>query len=275
MELVGANTRTASIAFLKTLNEKQLDAVILPINHENRWSMRFTGGGNRPGLLMSTLRPEQKKTADNLISLVLSKKGLAKVEEIQKQDGDFNLHRLVIAFFGDPRKDKSFIWRIGEHHFTVVNVEMEDFKIVEFGPILLGSNPYGPWDEEEKNFIDLYAKCQDKITILKQAGVSSKPLPAGHGTSYIELPPGAQNTLKTAWNHRLQLFTPGVRASLQNTLEQAGGWDSLFLAFYKEHPKKLGKNGGRWDAKIGNNKVLFDIELSRGHNHMSIWMRTK
>ncbi len=275
MEIVGANTRAASIAFLKTLNEKQLEAVILPSDHENRWSMRFTGGGDRPGLLMSSLRPEQKKAVDTLISLVLSKKGLAKVKEIQKQDGDFTLHRLVIAFFGDPRKEKSFVWRIGEHHFTVVNVEMENLKIVEFGPILLGSNPYGPWDSEEKNFIDLYAKCQDAVTVIKGSGISSRPLRAGHGTSYTALSRDAQAAVKKAWNHRMDLFTPGVRSSLQNSLAEAGGWDSLSLAFYKEAPNRLGKDGGRWDAKLGNDKVLFDIELSRGHNHMSIWMRTK
>ena len=266
-------TRALSVALIESLDEEQKKEILLPRDHENRWSMRYTGGGDRPGIPIGRLTDPQSKAALALVSAVLSKKGLAKLDEVQKQDGDFDISRMVLVFFGDPRTDASFGWRLGEHHYTIVQMEVKGETIEEFGPFLLGSNPYGPWDSEERNFIKAFAAAGGAIPVVKGKGIASEAIPAGDGIAITKLPVAAQEALKAAWLERTSLLTEAVGESLEKLVSRTGGWETVRVAAYSQAPEKIGSEGGRWDMKVGNERFVFDIETSRGHNHMSLWVR--
>ena len=235
--------------------------------------MRYTGGGYRPGLPLSELDPDQRKSVDVLIRTVLSREGIAKAREVAKQDGT-DLERMVIAFFGDPRTSETFAWRLGEHHFTIVHVEQEGDRVTELGPILLGSNPYGPWDKIEKAYLDLWKASAGQVAVVEGSGVASRPLKMGLGTDIRELASGAGLQIEAILGEISNLFTPDVSKMIVGVFNRESTTDEgLKLAYFSEVPKEIGKEGGRWDAKFGNSRFLMDLELSRGHNHMSLWLR--
>lgn len=253
---------------LAVMSPERKKLALFPLDHENRWQMRFTGG-ERPGVTLSFLEPAARKVVDRMISRVLSPYGLQKANEVAAQD-DTDIGRLSLAIFGDPAGDGEFVWRVGEHHFTIVNVVIKGGELTEFGPVLLGSNPYGPWDAEEASYVKLFQAAKGEIPVLKGKAISTQAMKTGAGVRIGDLGAVTREALDAAIAERLKLFTPEIEEQLEKA---AGSLDDAKIAFYSENPTKSGKDGGRWDVKIGSPKMVFDLELSRGHNHMSVWVK--
>lgn len=267
-EDIGEALRADAVELIAAMSESQRERAVFPLGHENRWQMRFTGG-QRPGVSLEFLAPPAREVIDRMMGRVLSKRGMQKAAEVAAQDGA-DLGRLSLAIFGDPSSEGEFIWRVGEHHFTVVSVVIAGGELKEFGPILLGSNPYGPWDHEEKAFLKVWEAAGGAIPLEKSKGIATAPKKKGVGLPIGQLNDEAKEALAMAIDERLALFQPAIIAQLKDVISRSG---EVRIAFYNEQPTKIGRFGGRWDVKIGNDKMAFDLELSRGHNHMSIWMR--
>ncbi len=80
---------TSAKSFLSTLDEKQRQAVLFAFDDQEqrkRWSNFPTGIVQRAGMDFKEMTPAQQTAAMNLLSTVLSKRGMEKVEQIMEAD---------------------------------------------------------------------------------------------------------------------------------------------------------------------------------------------
>ncbi|WP_435894617.1 DUF3500 domain-containing protein [Oceaniferula spumae] len=260
-------------AFLNGLDESQSKACLYPVTDKNRWQMQFTGG-KRPGILISKLSETQRAQLDKTLRLVLSAEGLKLAEAVAKQDTPDGIGKYWITCYGDPRKKENFAFRIAEHHLTVVHLEVAEGETKEFGPILLGSDPALVWQEDEKRMIEAWKKIADKKLLIKgKRGVSSAPMNETDGVAFTSINAAGQQALKEVWNHRLRIFTQPIQDRINRLHKARGGWEKSRVAFYNQEPEKLCIDGGRWDFKCGLPGMVWDLENSRGHIHLSLWVK--
>lgn len=261
-------------SFLNTLDKDQAQACLLPITDtKNRWEMVYTGG-KRPGIKISSLTGEQRSAMEKALRMVISKKGWKLAEAVAKQDGEEGLGNYWLTCFGDPRKQGDFAFRIAEHHLTLVHLELEKGEVQEFGPVLLGSNPPEIWKEEERVLINAWKKINDpKVLSKKGEGISSHAMPEGQGMAFSSLNVEGKKAIKAAWTHRLRIFTPAIQQRINKLHTARGGWEKSKLAYYNEVPAKHCADGGRWNFKCALPGMVWDYEGSRGHIHMSLWVK--
>ncbi len=123
-------------------------------------------------------------------------------------------------------------------------------------------------DVVEKSVVS-YGSVQMGL-LEKNSGISSKLMPADQGMLFTALKEETQATLKEAWEHRLKIFTPTVKARINELQQARGGWEKSRVAYYKNTADKRCKDGGKWDFKCGLPGMVWDFEGSRGHIHMSL-----
>lgn len=262
--------RTQVSNFLNQLDQSQQKECLQPMDLKKRWHKQYTGG-KREGIQIKKLNPQQKKTLQTTLKLVLSDYGWKMAETVAQQDGQQGLDKYYIACFGDPRKaDQPFAFRLCEHHLTIVHLVIKADKISEFGPILLGANPPLLWEKDEALLMQAWQKLDNKNKIESGSGISSKLMEAEKGILFNKLNTDAQAIIKQAWQHRISIFTPAIKTRL-NTLQKArGGWEKSRIAYYNQAPEKRCKDGGKWDFKCALPGMVWDFEASRGHIHMSL-----
>jgi hypothetical protein len=208
----------------------------------------------------------------SLLKGFTSEYGAAKCDQIAQQDADEGgMDKYFVVFFGEPGPGKTYAWRITEHHLTLVHVEVEDGKSARFGPILLGSDPPGLFDEEEDQMIALWAALstpeREKVA-RKGRGVSTGAI-GDAGVTVSELSPTAQEKVKVVYENRLKFFAPAIADRVRAIVDGAGGLGAMRVAFFGQATKRCA-DGGRWDFKLGGPTFLCDYENSRGHIHMSM-----
>lgn len=265
-------------AFVSSLDAKQRDACLYDIDDQRRWRMHYPGG-KRPGIKINQLDEKQRAMMEKALRLVLSPHGWKMANDVARQDahqggnGGDALGKYWITCFGDPRQG-DFAFRLAEHHLTVVQLELAEGEASEFGPILLGSNPPSLWRADEQALIDLWKLIDDDKVLLKgQRAVAGEAMPAGEGVAFLKLNTVAQKALKEAWARRLSIFTEPIQKRINSLHEQRGGWGKSRVAYYHEVPAKRCIDGGRWDFKCGLPGMVWDFESSRGHIHMSLWVK--
>ena len=260
-------------SFLDGLDAEQSKACLFPVKDKNRWQMQYTGG-KRPGILISKLTEKQRTALDLCLGMVLSKEGLKLAAAVAKQDTPDGLGKYWITCYGDPRGQGNFAFRIAEHHLTVVHLEMAKGKTTEFGPILLGSDPAIVWQADEKILIDAWKKIADEKVLIKgKKGISSKAMPKNEGVLFSSLNAAGQTAIKSVWQHRLRVFTKPIQDRINQLHTARGGWEKSRVAFYNQTPEKICVEGGRWDFKCGLPGMVWDLENSRGHIHLSLWVK--
>lgn len=261
--------------FLDSLTPEQTKLCLLDHDDQRRWKMQYTPG-KRAGIAIGLLSPEQKALFETTIGLVLSKQGWELANKVAQQDGEQALDKYYIACFGDPRTDKSFAFRLAEHHLTIVHFSISDGETKEFGPILLGSNPATLWEEDETALIKLWKLAKDSKLLEKdKRAVASKSMNKGDGVRYTALNNQAKAQLQKAWDSRLRIFTPAVQQSINTLHKNNGGWEAARLAFYNQAPIKRCIDGGRWDFNCQLGSLLWDYQGSGGHIHMSLWVKDR
>jgi len=273
---LSSDVKLASAKLLDALSDKEQKVILLSRDHDLRWQMKYTGGG-RTGVQISDLRPDKQELVDDLLKLVLSPYGMKMANAVAKQDTEDGYKRHFITFFGDPRKSDDFAWRITEHHFTVVDVHFNNGELKEFGPILLGANPPNLWLEEEAFYIKAWKGLGGEASgyLTKGAGIASKPMDLSDGVAFKSFPEAARKEIHHAVEQRMNIFSPAMKANLQQLLESAGGLGNMKASFYNAPAVAHCKDGGRWDFKLGSENCIFDFETSRGHIHSSIWIKAK
>jgi len=251
-----------------SLSDDQKKAALKSCDDPNRDAEVFTPG-DRPGLLIAKLSGDQLKLLDDAVRAFLSADGYAQAMKVatqsHKKEG---LKAYWLNFFGDPSKDKSWVFRVSEHHFTLVHVTGDPAR---FGPILLGANPPDLWHDQEDPAIACFKKLTDDEKKRARAGDSSesgRPLGA-KGVAIGDLSDDARKAAAAMIDARLALFSETQQKKLRAILEAEGGVAKLRLAFFGDMTKRCA-DGGRADWKIEGRSFLCDYESSRAHIHMTL-----
>lgn len=262
-------------AFLNSLDPGQRHACVHAVNDDRRWRMHYPGG-RRPGIQIKDLSGPQRVLMTEALAEVLSPYGWKMARAIAAQDavaGQDALGKYWITCFGDPGNG-AFAFRLAEHHLTIVHLEFAEGEAREFGPILLGANPPSLWKDEEQALLDAWKLIDDEsVLMIGKNGIASMPMPDDTGVLFTDLNKVAQQALRDIWDKRLSIFTPAIRDRINQLYEQRGGWGKSRVAFYNERPTKRCIDGGRWDFKCGLPGMVWDFEGSRGHIHMSLWVK--
>ena len=135
-------------AFLESLRNDQLDKAVFAFGDEATRRQWTYLPGDRPGLALSAMTPEQQKLALQLLASAVSIEGFAAATTImaledvldQIEGGHRHRHRgdYWVSFFG-PRSADVTGWRFEGHHLSV-NVTVVGDEIVDV-PLFFGANP--------------------------------------------------------------------------------------------------------------------------------------
>jgi hypothetical protein len=271
-----ANLHHAATALYDSLTPEQKKLATLPFDSPERSRQVFTGG-ERAGIQIRNLSPDQQKQALALLTAFTSDYGRQKALAITQQKPDNpsdqpGFGRYYLCFFGEPGPGKTYAWRIAEHHLTLVHIEVEKGQPKSFGPILLGANPPVLWDDEEQKMIALYSAMTpaERAKAAQQGkGISSSKWDANAGVKVGDLNPSAKEAAKAVVAIRLKFFSDPIRKQIEQIIANQGGIDAMHVGFWGQAMKKC-RDGGKWDFKLEGKSYLCDYENTRGHIHMSM-----
>ena len=148
--------------FIQSLSSEQKSKANFSFEEMNRFNWHFVPASQseRDGIVMNTLKPNQKALLLDVLHCFLSDKGFEKTKGImsleyvlQKLEPQ-NVHRIPenysIAIYGKPNKDSIWGWKFGGHHialnFTVVKDQ------VAFAPFFFGANPGNVGEGTQKGY---------------------------------------------------------------------------------------------------------------------------
>jgi hypothetical protein len=149
-------TRLASVVgdWLATLGADQRGRATFDFQDPERFVWAFTPG-ERAGLALRDMRPEQREAALAVVAVAMSERGALEVRgimaletilgAIERGQGRSNWPRrdpelYWFAVFGDPGGDAPWMWRVGGHH-VAVHVTVAGGEVVGSAPSFLGANP--------------------------------------------------------------------------------------------------------------------------------------
>jgi hypothetical protein len=144
----------AVVAWLATLDPDQRAQATFPFDTGERSVWAFTPG-EREGLALRDMRPDQRVAAMGVVQAAMSERGAREVADvialetvlgaIERQQGRSNWPRrdpelYWSAVFGDPATGGPWSWRIGGHH-VAIHMTVADGLVVGSTPSFLGANP--------------------------------------------------------------------------------------------------------------------------------------
>lgn len=267
--------RAVAVRLFESLSDEQKQIALKPFDDKERLVEDFPAG-NRPGLPVSKLTPEQKALVEEAIRATTSEYGASRCLEVLKQTGEA---KRWVNFFGNPKPGERFAWRLVVHHLTLVYAEYGKDPAREFGPILLGGNPVNQlWAEEEELALALFAALspeeQQAVKATKGGGGSGAPIGMS-GAMVKDLNAKARDLAKSLVQKRAAVLSADRQKVLLDLIESAGGIDNLRLAYWGQ-PDKGHLDGGNYSWKIGNQAVQLDWQtVGKNHIHMSLRVRPK
>jgi len=150
-----ARAITAAVrAWLDGLDEGQRDTASFEFASAERFSWTYLPG-QREGLAVRDMRPDQRAAATAIVEASLSARGAGEVGgiialetvlgEIERAGGRAGVERrdperYWFAVFGEPGSAGPWSWRLGGHHVTV-HVTVVGDRVLGSTPSFLGANP--------------------------------------------------------------------------------------------------------------------------------------
>jgi hypothetical protein len=142
--------RTATAAFIKTLDDAQQSQAAFAFESEERLNWHFVPR-ERKGLAVKAMTPAQRTALAALLHTGLSDKGYEKVERIRSLENDLivieqgkNPMRdpdgYYLSVFGTPAADKPWGWRFEGHHIAL-NWTIIGGSAIASSPQFFGANP--------------------------------------------------------------------------------------------------------------------------------------
>jgi Protein of unknown function (DUF3500) len=146
---------TAAVrGWLDGLDDLQRDRATFPFETSERFVWAYTPG-QREGLAIRDMRPDQRAAAHTIVSASLSARTAGEVAAIMSLEtvlgelersggrggaGRRDPERYWFGVFGEPGPAAPWSWRVGGHH-VVVHVTVVDDRVVGATPSFLGANP--------------------------------------------------------------------------------------------------------------------------------------
>jgi hypothetical protein len=261
--------RAAAVKLFDSLTDEQRKLAVKDFADKERLVEDFPAG-NRPGLPMDKLSDEQKKLVEEAVQALTSEYGAERCLAVAKQTGE---GRRFINFFGSPKPDRPFAWRLCLHHLTLVYAEFGKDKTKEFGPVLLGGNPVNTlWDEEEKLALALRANlsAEEAKAVQSKGSAGSGQVIGKEGMRIGDLAEKPRELARKLLKQRLAVFSDDRRKVLEELIRAEGGVDDLRVAFWGDASKSH-RDGGNYSWKIGGATVLCDWQtVGKNHIHMTV-----
>jgi hypothetical protein len=144
--------RIKTETFLKGLEPEQTAEAMFPFGGEvqKRWNFMGTGGFIKPGVRLENMKSQQKDAAWDLLSAILSPRGIEKVRNVMfLQQVLIDLgssptarhpERYSLAIFGIPAPDQDWALRLEGHHLTLTFTVSRD-QLVGVTPSSFSVNP--------------------------------------------------------------------------------------------------------------------------------------
>jgi len=141
---IGERCRAAVAKLLASFDEPQTERARLELDspHRQRWSRH---PAPRAGIALHEMSVEQRALVSELLGIVLSPRGLARVEEIRREqdvlakvEDDMGRDYFWLAVFGEPAAAGRWSWRLGGHHVSM-HFTFEDDRLVSCTPFSLSS----------------------------------------------------------------------------------------------------------------------------------------
>ena len=139
----------AAQAFLASLSEEQRALALLPRQSPDRTTWTYVPGA-RKGVAWSDLDDKQRRAGHRLLQAALSEKGYDKIEsiralepvlaELEGGNTGRDPEKYWFVFFGEPSREKSWLWRYEGHHVSLTFALHKDV-VFSSTPQLLWSNP--------------------------------------------------------------------------------------------------------------------------------------
>ena len=187
-----ADTTTAASQFLSSLTPEQKAKAVITFTDANRFDWHYVPRpGQRKGLPLKEMTPEQRQAAQKLLATALSAKGMKQSSQIMNDlelvlrgDGpkpasnrDPELYYFTV--FGTPGDKTAWGWRVEGHHLSQ-NFTIANGTLTSWTPDFYGANPAevmsGPRQglrvlsgEEDKAFVLLRAldAQQKQVAVLQ------------------------------------------------------------------------------------------------------------
>lgn len=270
-----AEARAALVKLFESLSDDQKKLALKEFDDKERFKEIFPPT-QRPGLSVDQLNADQKMLLEDAIKTVCSDYGAERCLAVVKQDGEKGR---FINFFGTPKADGKFAWRLALHHLTLIYAEHGGDKVDEFGPVLLGGNPTKTlWDDEEKIALELWAALSaDEQKAIKGKGnsTSGNMLEAGSGMKIGDLSEKPRDLARKLLAKRLAVFNADRVKVAEEIIKKDGGVDGLRIAIWGDASKSQ-HDGGNYHWKIGGDVFLCDWQTAgKEHLHMTVKAKAK
>lgn len=189
-----ADMTAAAQNFIASLDEDQKPLTVFKLDDPLQKFWKFTPG-ERKGLTLQQLRPEQDHLLMALLNSALSTEGFSKTLTIMSQEKilldlekgkgpERNTEKYNILIFGEPSATGSWAWRYEGHHYSC-SVTIAGGKMVSMTPSFMGTNPGEVKDGPRKGLRmlkdeeDLAVELVKSLTEeQKKEGVLPGPVPA-------------------------------------------------------------------------------------------------
>jgi plasmid stabilization system protein ParE len=144
----------AAADWLAMLDADQRESATFAFDDPERFVWAYTPG-ERAGLALRDMRPDQRNAAMAVVNAALSERGAQEVTDIialesilgaiERETGSSMWRRrdpelFWFAVFGDPTGAEPWSWRIGGHHIAI-NTTVVGGRVVGSTPSFLGANP--------------------------------------------------------------------------------------------------------------------------------------
>ena len=162
---VGAGTRlsTAAQEYLATLDDKQKETSLMKYDAKERVDWHFIPKDHRKGLQIKHMDKKQRKAAQKLLQMSLSKAGYGKAKKIMALEGLLkalekgrkggpirDTQRYYYTVFGQPGEGR---WGLSiEGHHMSLNFVVEGDKVISSTPAFFAANPGEIKNDVSKKF---------------------------------------------------------------------------------------------------------------------------
>jgi Protein of unknown function (DUF3500) len=144
--------RGRAAAFAKLLSPEESQAARFPFGSEvqQKWNFMGAGGFIKPGLRLEQMSADQKNAAWDILSEILSPRGIEKVRDVMSLQQVLiemgssasarSPERYSIALFGEPAADAAWALRLEGHHLSLTFNVAND-RLIGVTPSSFSVNP--------------------------------------------------------------------------------------------------------------------------------------
>ena len=148
----GTQMKTFADAYLKTLDDEQRSATLLPYDSPKRVGWHFIPKETRKGLVLREMNAAQRTAALRLVRAALSEAGYSKTSKIMMLEGVLlelegpgrenvrDPNKYYVTLFGEPNDTEPWGLSFEGHHVSL-NFVCRDGKVVDSTPQFFAANP--------------------------------------------------------------------------------------------------------------------------------------